>query len=208
MSRRAASLVDCEQYQFDSSWAAIQTCSPKLLRRGALGLVFQPTTSSTVSVDYWNYIVKQSISHTRRRRHVQRPDGLCQQLRALQPGQSASERADRFVQRTRRRPLGLHRQHLRESGHLQDQRASTSAAAWSSQSYSYGRFSAGLAGHLCCSSTNTSSKPGGVYNNNLGMYFNGQPISSFRQVLVLGWQQGDWTSAQAEWRHRAGSPRH
>jgi iron complex outermembrane receptor protein len=65
------------------------------------------------------------------------------------------------------------------------------AAAWRSAATEYGRFLLGWQATYVLQ-YEYQLESGGVYNNNLGTYFNGQPISRYRQVLNLGWQQGDW----------------
>jgi iron complex outermembrane receptor protein len=64
-------------------------------------------------------------------------------------------------------------------------------AAWRSEATPYGRFSLGWQATYVLQ-YEYQLESGGAYFNNVGTFFNGMPISRFRQVLNLGWQQGPW----------------
>jgi iron complex outermembrane recepter protein len=164
---------------------------PETSTAWGIGLVFQPTASSTLSVDYWNYTIKDSLGTIGEEALFGDPTKYasnfvrCSQL-------SPSERpnfescdnpgsvdplayvADPYVNLGTYKTSGL-----------------DFTAAWRSAATDYGRFSVGWQATYVLQ-YEYQLDAGGVYNNNLGTYFNGQPVSRYRQVLNLGWQQGPW----------------
>ena len=57
-------LRDCDT-QFDIQSSGNGSLNPETSTAWGIGLVFQPTASSTASVDYWNYTIKGSIGTTK-----------------------------------------------------------------------------------------------------------------------------------------------
>ena len=157
----------------------------------SFGLVFQPTPSSTVSVDYWNYTIKDSIGTFGEEVLFSDPTKYaanfvrCSQLT---PAQAAT--IDRCNNPGNADPLAYLDDPYRNLGHYKTSGLDFTAA-WRSVATEYGRFSiAWQATYVLEYEYQLES--GGAYNNNLGTYFNGKPISRYRQVLNLGWQQGAW----------------
>jgi iron complex outermembrane receptor protein len=182
---------DCQQ-TFDQQLGGNTDLQPETSTAWSVGLVFQPTTSSTVSVDYWNYIVKDSISQLGENAIFGNPTAYannfvrCSQL-------SAAERAD-FTSCgiPGGDPLAYIVNTYQNLGSYKTSGIDFSAA-WRSQSYSFGRFSAAWQASWLLS-YEYQFEPGGAYNNNLGVYFNGQAISRYRQNLVFGWQLENWSA--------------
>jgi iron complex outermembrane recepter protein len=182
---------DCEQ-SFDQQLGGNTDLQPETSTAWSLGLVFQPTTSSTVSVDYWNYIVKDSISQLGENAIFGNPTAYANNfVRCSQV--SPSERANfDSCGVPGGDPLAYIVNTFQNLGSYKTSGIDFSAA-WRSQSYSYGRFSAAWQATWLLN-YEYQFEPGGTYNNNLGMYFNGQAISRYRQNLVFGWQLEDWSA--------------
>ena len=181
---------DCNN-QFDIQASGNKNLDPETSTAWGIGLVFQPTPASSVSVDYWNYVIKQSIGTLGEETLFNDPNKYassfvrCSQLTPDQEaaiancsGRGSSDPlayiSDPYVNLGTYKTSGL-----------------DFAAAWRSQATDYGRFSLGWQATYVLQ-YEYQLEAGGVYNNNLGTFFNGQPISRFRQVLNLGWQQGAW----------------
>ncbi len=180
---------DCEQ-TFDQQIGGNQNLQPETSTAWGVGIVFQPTSQSTLSVDYWNYTVKDNIGVVGESEIFADPDTYaanfvrCSQLT---PGQQASnERCAvgggdplAYVVNT-----NLNLGNFKTSG-------LDFSAAWRSQATEYGRFSLGWQATYVLQYEYQLGK-GGAYSNNLGTFFNGTAITRYRQVLNLGWQQGPW----------------
>ena len=66
-------------------------------------------------------------------------------------------------------------------------------ATWQGGATTYGRFSAGYRGTYVLNYEYQLEKDA-VYNDNLGIYFNGNPVAKYRQVMNFGWQYGPWST--------------
>jgi len=180
---------DCAQ-QFDIQASGNRNLDPETSTAWGIGLVFQPMPSSTVSVDYWNYTIKESLGTVGEQALFGDPTKYasnfvrCSQLTPDEAaaldrcntsgGDPLAYVADPYVNLGTYKTSGL-----------------DFAAAWRSDATDWGRFSVAWQATYVLQ-YEYQLDAGGVYNNNLGTFFNGQPISRYRQVLNLGWQQGPW----------------
>lgn len=182
---------DCDQ-AFDQQLGGNSNLQPETSTAWSLGLVFQPTTSSTVSVDYWNYVVKDSISQVGEDAIFGNPTAYANNfVRCSQLG--AAER-DEFISCgiPGGDPLAYIVNTYQNLGSYKTSGIDFSAA-WRSQSYSFGKFSAAWQATWLLD-YEYQFESGGAYYNNLGTYFNGQAISRYRQNLVFGWQFENWSA--------------
>ncbi len=178
---------DCNQ-QFQQQQGGNQNLQPETSTAWSVGLVFQPTKSSTLSIDYWNYVVDDSIGPTGENVIFDDPTKYasdyvrCSQLSPAEQaalagtcgaGQSGDPLA--YIVNTQKN-LGTYKTSGLDFG-----------AQWLSEATPYGRFSAGYVGTYILS-YEYQLEAGGVYNDNLGVYFNGLPISQYRHTLNFGWQ--------------------
>jgi iron complex outermembrane receptor protein len=182
---------DCEQ-TFDQQIGGNKNLQPETSTAWSIGLVFQPTTSTNVGVDYWNYVVKDSISQVGENAIFDNPTAYsnsfvrCSQL-------SAAER-DAFTSCgiPGGDPLAYIVNTYQNLGNYKTSGIDFSAA-WRSQAYSFGKFSVGWQATYVLN-YEYQFESDGAYFNNLGTYFNGQAISRYRQNLVFGWQLANWSA--------------
>ncbi len=182
---------DCGQ-QYQQTLGGNRQLDPESSTAWSAGLVFQPDQSLLMSVDYWNYTVDDSIGNIGE--DVIFGDGAkyasniirCSQVPPSQAGNfpicSTSGTGDpiAYIDNTKTN-LGTYK----TSG-------LDFAASWRSPSTQYGRFMLGWQATYVLN-YEYQTEAGGVYNNNLGTFFNLQAISRYRQVVNLGWQQDAWT---------------
>lgn len=180
---------DCGQ-QFQQQQGGNTNVQPETSQAWTVGLVFQPTPSSSVSVDYWNYVVKDSINvigeqvifgdTTKYANNFVR----CSQV---SPTVAASLSTCPIPGGD---PLAYIINTITNLGEYKTSGFDFSAN-WRSDATQYGRFSAGwIATYVL--NYEYQLEAGGVFNDNLGVYFNGQPVSNYRHSLNLGWQYDAW----------------
>ena len=183
-------LRDCGT-QFDVQSSGNKSLNPETSTAWSMGLVFQPTPYSTVSVDYWNYTVRDRIDSVGEAALFGDPTKYASSFvrcSQLTPDQAAA--IDNCTNPGAADPLAFIDDPYVNLGNYKTSGLDFSAA-WRSAATEYGRFSLGWQATYVLQ-YEYQLESGGAYNNNLGTYFNGQPISRYRQVLNLGWQQGDW----------------
>ncbi len=180
---------DCNT-QYQQTLGGNTQVQPETSTAWSTGLVFQPTASLVMSIDYWNYVVNDSIGNVQEDAIFADPvkyaDRIirCSQVPPAQIGNYnncgfGGGDPIAYVDNTKTN-LGTYK----TSG-------IDLAATWRSPVADYGRFLLGWQATYVLN-YEYQLEAGGVYNNNLGTYFNGQPVSRYRQVLNLGWQQGPW----------------
>lgn len=182
---------DCDQ-PFQQTLGGNKNMQPETSTAWSAGLVFQPTTDLLMSVDYWNYVVRDSIGNigedvifgndvkyaSRIFRCSDVPaDQLDKYFNCLIPGGDPVA----YIDNTKTN-LGSYK----TSG-------LDFATTWRSPPTQYGRFALGWQATYVLQ-YEYQLEPGGAYQNNLGTFFNRQAISRFRQVLNLGWQQDVWAA--------------
>jgi iron complex outermembrane recepter protein len=182
---------DCGQ-TFQQQQGGNKNLQPETSTAWSVGMVFQPTTSSTVSVDYWNYVVKDSISVIGENAIFANPTAnannfvRCSQLSAAEQTQFDSCRVPGGD------PLAYIVNTYLNLGSYKTSGIDFSAG-WRSAAYSFGRFSAAWQAPWILD-YEYQFEPGGPYYNKLGVYFNGQAIPRYRQFLNLGWQLENWSA--------------
>ena len=67
-------------------------------------------------------------------------------------------------------------------------------ATWQGAATDWGRFNVGYRGTYVMTYEYQLEKDA-AYNDNLGNYFNGNPIARYRQLLNFGWQKAAWSSS-------------
>ena len=177
--------------QFSIETAGNKNLDAETSTAWSMGLVFQPTPASTVSVDYWNYTIKNSIGNVGEETLFGDPAkyaGSFVRCSQLTPAQAAS--FDSCNNPGNADPLAYVADPYVNLGTYKSSGLDF-AAAWRSQPTDYGRFSLGWQATYVLQ-YEYQTEAGGVYNNNLGTFFNGNAISRYRQILNLGWQQGAW----------------
>jgi iron complex outermembrane receptor protein len=183
---------DCNNFDYQQTLGGNQQLDPESSTAWSVGLVFQPDRSLLLSVDYWNYAVDESIGNVGEDAIFADPVKYanriirCSQLQTGQAGNfpvcgmGTTGDPIAYIDNTKTN-LGTYK----TSG-------LDFAANWRSQPMSYGRFMVGWQATYVLN-YEYQQEAGGVYNNNLGTFFNLQAISRYRQVLNLGWQQDAWT---------------
>lgn len=185
----AVDLRDCGA-QFQKRLSGNAALDPETSTAWSAGLVFQPIASLSASVDYWNYKVSNSIAPLGESVIFADPQRYASKIvRCSQLDPSAAAIYDNcgygggdpiaYIDTTTVN-LGTYK----TSG-------VDLAVNWRANGGEYGVFSVNwIATYLF--QYEYQLEPGGAYYNNLGTFFNGQPISRFRQVLNLGWQYDVW----------------
>ncbi len=178
---------DCNG-QFQQKLGGNAQLQPESSTAWSVGLVFQPASSTLLSLDYWNYVVDDSI-------------GVIGEEAIFSDG---AKHADRIVRCSQVAQPGDYDNCNFGGGdpiaYIDNAKTNLGtyktsgidfAAAWRSAPTDYGRFSVGWQATYVLQ-YEYQLEAGGAYNNNLGTFFNLQAISRYRQVLNFGWQQGDW----------------
>ena len=182
---------DCGQ-QFNSQQSGNSKLKPETSTAWGLGLVFQPTAASTLSVDYWNYTVKDSIGVLSDEVIFGNPIKYAPKfVRCSQVSAAVAATLDNCGI-PGGDPLGYVIQQTINLGTYKTTGVDF-AAGWRSEATSYGRFSANWQATYVLSYEYQLAS-GEDYNNNLGTYFNGNPISRYRQLLNFGWQMNAWSA--------------
>ena len=183
-------LRDCDT-QFDLQSSGNRNLDAETSTAWSLGLVLQPTPSSTLSVDYWNYTIKNSIGTYGEEVLFSDPTKYANNFvrcSQLTPAQAAA--IDNCNNAGGADPLAYLDDPYRNLGNYKTSGLDF-AAAWRGPATDYGRFSVAWQATYVLQ-YEYQLDAGGTYNNNLGTYFNGRPVSRYRQVLNFGWQQGAW----------------
>jgi len=181
---------DCDT-QFDIQTAGNKALDAETSTAWGIGLVLQPTSSSTVSVDYWNYTIRNRITTVGEEVLFGDPTKYANNFvrcSQLTPAQAAA--IDRCTNAGSSDPLAYVADPYVNLGNYKTSGLDF-AAAWRSAPTDYGRVSLGWQATYVLQ-YEYQLESGGAYYNNLGTFFNGQPVSRYRQVLNLGWQQGVW----------------
>lgn len=184
--------------QFQQQQGGNRNLKPETSDAWTVGVALQPIASTTLGIDYWNYKVSSSIGPTGEDVIFGNPTLYsdlfirCGQLSAADQarlsnvcGQGASPNALAYI----------------INGQLNLGNYKTSGldfyANWQSEATKYGKFNAGIRGTYVLVYEYQLEKDA-VYNDNLGIFFNGSPVAQYRQVLNFGWQYGPWSTQLVE----------
>ncbi len=183
---------DCGQ-QFQQQQGGNLKLKPETSKAWTIGVLFQPTQAWTLGVDYWNYNVAESISvigedvifgdPTKYAANFVRCGALSPEdaakLAATCGGGASPNTLAYIVNGTTN--LG----NYKTSGlDLQ--------AGWQSAASDWGRFNVNYRGTYVMTYEYQLEQGGEFFNNN-GVYFNGNPVARYRQMLAFGWQKAAWS---------------
>ena len=182
---------DCNQ-QFNQQQGGNKQLKPETSTAWTLGFAVQPMNALTLGVDYWNYKVDDSIAPTGEEVIFGDPAKYaslfvrCSQLSA----------ADRAAIATCAIPGGDPLAYIintqKNLGSYQTSGLDFTAN-WQGVASDVGKFSVGWKGTYVMTYEYQLER-GSEYSNNLGVYFNGNPVARYRQVLNFGWQYGSWAT--------------
>jgi iron complex outermembrane receptor protein len=182
---------DCNQ-QFNQQNGGNKNLKPETSTAWTLGFAVQPINALTLGVDYWNYKVDDSIGPTGEEVIFGDPAKYsaqfvrCSQLNAT----------DRAAIATCSIPGGDPLAYITNTQlNLGSYKTSglDFTANWQGVASDVGKFSFGWKGTYVMT-YEYQLEQGAVYNNNLGVYFNGNPVARYRQVMNFGWQYGSWAT--------------
>lgn len=182
---------DCN-IQFNQQNGGNRDLKPETSKAWSIGFAAQPMESLTFGVDYWNYKVSDSIGNTGEAEIFGDPVKYAAQFvrcSQLSPADAAAIPACGIAGGD---PLAYIKNTQLNLGNYNTDGIDVTAT-WQSTATDWGRFNIGYRGTYVMS-YEYQLENGGVYNNNLGVYFNGNPVSRYRQVLNFGWQSGPWAA--------------
>lgn len=165
---------------------------PETSKAWTVGVLFQPNAQWTVGVDYWNYLVEESIGVTGESVIFGDPTKYASSFvrcGALTPEQqvgldgcaSGNPNALGYIKNTQ-----VNLGNYKTSGlDLQ--------AGWQSAAGDWGRFGVNYRGTYVIN-YEYQLEQGGAYFDNNGNYFNGNPVARYRHVLAFSWQKAAWSA--------------
>ncbi len=180
--------------QFQQQQGGNKALKPETSKAWSLGAAFQVTNALTLGLDYWNYSVNDSIGPTGEEVIFGDPVKYaaqfvrCSALSAAEAtalaatcGAGASPNTLAYI-KNQQLNLGTYN----TSG-------IDFSAGWQGAASDMGRFNVDYKGTYVLTYEYQLEK-GGVFNDNLGKYFNGNPIASYRHVLSGSWQMAAWNT--------------
>ena len=184
---------DCGM-QFQQQQGGNKDLKPETSKAYSLGFALQPVASVTLGLDYWNYEVKNSIGPTGETVIFGDPTKYAAQfVRCGQlSGAEAANLANVCGGAASPNTLAYIINKQLNLGNYNTDGIDFSAT-WQSAATDYGRFSAGIKATYVMTYEYQLEKDA-EYNNNLGVYFNGSPVTRYRHVMNFGWQYGAWAS--------------
>lgn len=184
---------DCGQ-QFQQQQGGNAELKPETSKAWTLGFVFQPMNSLTLGIDYWNYEVSDSIGVTGEN-EIMGNQGVyaAQIVRCSQIGDPAfAQTFDNCKNNTSGDPIAYFQNTQLNLGTYKTSGIDITGT-WQSEATAYGRFNVGYRGTYVMEYEYQLTR-GAEFSNNLGIYFNGNPVSRYRQVLNFGWQYSAWAA--------------
>ena len=183
---------DCGQ-QMQQTLGGSQQLQPESSTAWSAGLVFQPNPSLLMSVDYWNYVVDDSIDNLNEESIL--AVGGNYSNRIVRCSQVAPDQIDNYLNcpgAVSGDPIAYLDNTKTNLGTYKTSGLDF-ATTWRSPATQYGRFTLGWQATYVLQ-YEYQLEAGGAYQNNLGVFYNLKPISRYRQVLNLGWQQDVWAA--------------
>jgi iron complex outermembrane receptor protein len=177
--------------QFQNQFGGNEDLKSETSTAWSVGFVLQPIVNTTMSVDYWNYRVNNSINNTGETVIFGDPEKYANNFvrcSQLSPEDAAAIDACGIPGGD---PLAYIVNYKVNLGTYKTSGIDFSAA-WRSAATDIGTFSVGWQATYVMT-YEYQLESGGPFYNNLGTYFNGQPITRYRQYLNMGWQYNDWT---------------
>lgn len=183
---------DCNQ-QFQQQQNGNPNLKPETSKAWSLGFAVQPMESLTLGIDYWNYNVSDSLGATGEN-EIMGNQGFysARIIRCSQVDPALIPTLDNCRNNTSGDPIAYF-----ENGQLNLGTYKTSGidvtGTWQSAATDYGRFNIGYRGTYVINYEYQLAS-GAQFHNNLGVYFNGNPVARYRQVLNFGWQYAAWAA--------------
>ncbi len=184
---------DCGQ-QFQQQQGGNKDLKPETSKAWTIGFAVQPIPSATFGIDYWNYKVSDSIGPTGETVIFDNPTKYAAQFVRcgdLSAAEAAALVATCGAGASPNTLAYIKNQQLNLGNYNTDGIDIT--ATWQGAATDYGRFNFGWKGTYVMT-YEYQLEQGAAYNNNLGVYFNGNPVARYRQVMNFGWQYGAWSS--------------
>jgi len=183
---------DCNQ-QFQQQQGGNPNLKPETSKAWSVGFAVQPVASTTIGLDYWNYNVANSIGVTGE--NVIMGDqtkyaNLIVRCSQLAPDVAATY--DNCKGLTTGDPIAYFVNTQLNLGNYKTSGIDITGT-WQSAASDYGRFNIGYRGTYVMT-YEYQLENGGAYFNNLGVYFNGNPVARYKQVMNFGWQYGAWAA--------------
>ncbi len=185
---------DCGQ-QFQQQQGGNRELDPETSKAWTIGILFQPNQQWTLGVDYWDYKVESSVSVIGE--SVIFGDPTKYAANFVRCGMlSPEERAKLAATCTATASPNTLAYIVNTTTNLGDYKTSglDLQAAWQSPVGDWGQFSVNYRGTYVLTYEYQLEK-NGPYFDNLGEYFNGNPVARYRQMLAFGWQKAAWSTA-------------
>jgi iron complex outermembrane receptor protein len=184
--------------QFQQQQGGNRNLKPETSKAWTVGGAWQPTAATNVGLDYWSYKVSDSIGPTGEEVIFGNPTLYadlfirCGMLSAAEAAKLSNVCGGQAAPTTLAYII---------NGQLNLGNYKTSgidfSASWQGDATKYGRFNAGYRATYILNYEYQLEK-GAVYNDNLGIYFNGNPVAKYIHVLNFGWQYGAWSTQLAQ----------
>jgi len=143
-------------------------------------------------LDYWNYVVKDSIGPTGEEVIFGDPQKYSAQFVRCSQLTAAEQAALAACAPAGGDPLAYIKNTQLNLGTYKTSGLDLTAT-WQGGATEIGKFSVGYKGTYVLN-YEYQLEADAVYNDNLGKYFNGNPIARYRQILNFGWQYGAWAA--------------
>ena len=182
---------DCGM-QFQQQQGGNRNLKPETSEAWTIGFFVQPINSFTFGMDYWNYKVDSSIGVTGE--EVIFGDPAKYSALYIRCGQlSAADQAKLIGTCTGNPNILAYITNTQLNLGTYKTSGLDFTSTWQSDATSFGKFNVGYRGTYVMQ-YEYQLEPGGPFNNNNGVYFNGGPVARYRHVLNFGWNYGPWSA--------------
>jgi iron complex outermembrane recepter protein len=187
--------------------ATISSLKPEKAKNLTLGLVFEPTSNTSVGFDLWQIHVKNLISGLPEQEIFGNPVKnaakfiRCSQLPAGPGGGLDRADSDSCLNYPAFDPIAFIDSPTENLGDLKT-RGIDLSAAWRSGATSMGNFNVGIEGTYVMK-YDYQREQGGTFINAVGRYSDNAPVFRWQHVLSGGWSMGPWAAGLAQ-RFKAG----
>ncbi len=183
---------DCNQ-QFQQQQGGNKDLTPETSKAWSLGFAVQPMDSLTVGLDYWNYNVSDSIGVTGENEIMGNQGTYAAQIiRCSQVAPDQIATLDNCRNNTSGDPIAYFQNTQLNLGSYKTSGIDVTGT-WQGAATDIGRFNIGYRGTYVINYEYQLTR-GADFSNNLGLYFNGNPVARYRQVLNFGWQYAAWAT--------------
>lgn len=184
---------DCGM-QFQQQQGGNRDLDPETSKAWTIGFLVQPTQQWTLGVDYWDYKVESSIGVTGESVIFGDPTAYaanfirCGMLSPADAAKLAATCGGGASPNT----LAYIFNGTSNLGNFKTSGLDLQAG-YQSPVGDWGQFTVNYRGTYVMTYEYQLEK-NGVYNDNLGNYFNGSPVARYRQTLAFGWQKAAWSA--------------